>query len=408
MNQVFRLLNSQKANESLIDKVPTPFCWPISVFLETTNNCNLFCPLCPTGSGKMSRKKGILSLKTAEQVFEETSDYVEEIVLGFYGEPFLHPKIFSLVKKGKSYNHNIKLFTNLTLTPIEGWRAFIKTGIDRIIVSLDAIDQRTYSSYRVGGNFENVLSNLRLILKIRTEENLATPIIEVQMLALKTNEHQWLQFISLCEEIGVDIVKLKYTNLGNEPTKSLAEQFLPNNTDLHYYDETDKTNILPIFQTKSQDSTCKELYLGPAIIAWNGDYVLCCRDHNRDIHLGSIKDRTIWDFWNGKEMSEIRENMKKPNSRYEMCHKCPALFLQNYSIKRLILNEQIGIEKPYRCETFYPTSLSPNSFRHKDDYWNYRNVEEIEPLSLKKLDVKKREFEIGNIVDYGSYRTFTV
>lgn len=408
MNQVFRILNSHKAINGYKLKVLTPDCFPISIFLETTNHCNLSCPLCPTGSRKMKRKKGFLSLRTAEKVFEETAGFVEEIVLSFYGEPFLHSEIISLIKLGKSYKHKIKLFTNLNLSPKEGWEAFIQSGIDHVVVSLDGVDHDTYSSYRVGGNFSNVITNLKSLLEAKANQDINMPLIEVQMLALKQNERQYLQFIHLCKEFGVDLVKLKFTNLGDKPTFNLANQFLPLDNNYHYYDELNKVKIHPDLIKKSRDSTCKELYLGPVIISWNGDYILCCRDHSKRVELGSINEKNIWDFWNGKEMSLARENLKKQESRFKMCSTCPALFLSDFSIKKTFFNQQLSSQGLYLCEPFYKNSVSSKSYQEGQNYVRVCNNFDIGSLNLMPMGINKRKFQKGDIIDYGSYRTFKV
>jgi radical SAM protein with 4Fe4S-binding SPASM domain len=406
MDQVFQTLNSHKAITGLKEKVMTPDCFPVSIFLETTNHCNLSCPLCPTGSGKMTREKGILKLKTAEKVFEETTGFIDEIVLSFYGEPFLHPKIIALIKSGKSYKHKIKLFTNLNLSPKEGWETFIQTGIDHIVVSLDGIDSGTYSSYRIGGNFANVIANLKSILSSKSNQHVKVPLIEIQMLALKQNERQYKQFLQLCEEYGVDVVKLKFANLGEKPTIEIANQFLPVNKDYHYYNKQIKIKIRQDLIKKSHNFTCKELYLGPAIISWNGDFILCCRDHNNKVKLGSINKKTIWDFWNGEEMSLIRENQKKSESRFKMCSTCPALFLNDFSIKKTFINQQFNPQALNLWKPVSKNAISSNPYQEGGDYVHICYNYDIGPLNLEPMGTNIRKFQKGDIIDYGSYRTF--
>lgn len=408
MNQVFRILNSQKAIESYKERVITPNCFPITIFLEPTNHCNLSCPLCPTGSMKMNRKKGFLTIETAKKVFEETAGYVEEIILSFYGEPFLHPQIVPLIKLGKYYNHKIKLFTNLNITPKEGWDGFVQSGVDHIVVSLDATDNKTYSQYRVGGSFDTVISNLKLLQKERIKQNSKTPLLEVQMLALKQNEYQWNQYIQLCKELDIDIIKLKYTNLGENPSIDLAEKFLPLNRKHHYYDEHNKLNLRKYYFNKSKHCTCKELYIGPAIISWNGDFILCCRDHSKSVNLGSVKVKKIWDLWNGDEMSLIRFNVNKPELRFKMCSACPALFLNDFSISKIFVNKQLKSKYIYLCEPYYKKSISSRPYQKKDNSIDVCNDLVVEQLSLRTMVTNKRVFQKDKIIDYGSYRTFKV
>ena len=47
--------------------------------------------------------------------------------------------------------------------------SFVENKVDTLIVSLDGSDQKTYSSYRIGGNFDTVISNIRKLIKIKND-----------------------------------------------------------------------------------------------------------------------------------------------------------------------------------------------------------------------------------------------
>ena len=65
--------------------------------IEPTNECNLRCPLCPTGAGKLKRAKGQMSFELYRRILAELDGSLERLMLYNYGEPFLHPRILDMM-----------------------------------------------------------------------------------------------------------------------------------------------------------------------------------------------------------------------------------------------------------------------------------------------------------------------
>jgi MoaA/NifB/PqqE/SkfB family radical SAM enzyme len=64
---------------------------PRILMIEPTNECNLRCPLCPTGAGTLRRPKGFMALELYRSILAELDGALERLMLYNYGEPFLHP-----------------------------------------------------------------------------------------------------------------------------------------------------------------------------------------------------------------------------------------------------------------------------------------------------------------------------
>ena len=92
-----RFINSTLNFISKSVKCPYVFGLPESIFIEPTNTCNLKCPLCPTGSGKMKRRKGFLSFENFKKIIDEIGDYIYYLTLTNYGEPFLNKNILKII-----------------------------------------------------------------------------------------------------------------------------------------------------------------------------------------------------------------------------------------------------------------------------------------------------------------------
>jgi MoaA/NifB/PqqE/SkfB family radical SAM enzyme len=132
---------------------------PVSINTELTNSCNLKCPNCYSGSGLMARKRGYMDIDLFKKVMKELSPYLYFINLYFQGEPMLHPLFFSFVNN--CLNTQSIVSTNGHYLSEENSEKLVRSGLYKLVVSLDGIDQKTYSTYRVNGNVNSVIDGIK-------------------------------------------------------------------------------------------------------------------------------------------------------------------------------------------------------------------------------------------------------
>ncbi|WP_054749873.1 radical SAM protein [Ruminiclostridium josui] len=125
-------------------KVPSP----TFISIDPTNICNLECPLCFYGQKKANYKKGVMSFSTFKTVVDKIPT-LESIALFSFGESFLNPEIFEMIKYSSqkgimtsihsnfSFNKNNEFFTNI-----------VQSGLCSLVLSIDGASQDSYSAYR--------------------------------------------------------------------------------------------------------------------------------------------------------------------------------------------------------------------------------------------------------------------
>ncbi len=164
-----------------------PYEWEI----DTTNICQLKCPLCHTGLGNIHRDKGTMHFDTYTKVIDEIRDYCIWLSLYSWGEPFLNKEIDKFV----AYAHQAKIATiissnlNKPLTP-QMAESLIRAGLDVLIVSIDGTTQEVYEQYRVTGRLDRVIDNLKLLAQKKRELGSKTPYIEWQFIVMRQIDHQ--------------------------------------------------------------------------------------------------------------------------------------------------------------------------------------------------------------------------
>ena len=88
---------------------------PSYIWIEPTNNCNLKCIMCPTGTGMVDVDKGFMDFALYKRIIDEISEYASAITLAISGESLLHPDFFKMIEYASSNGTKVLLNTNATL-----------------------------------------------------------------------------------------------------------------------------------------------------------------------------------------------------------------------------------------------------------------------------------------------------
>ena len=126
----------------------------MSLSVEPTTSCNLRCPECPSGLRSLTRPPGMLEVDTLKRALDEIGHHVVYLNLYFQGEPYLHPDMNELVRIGVAHGLYTSTSTNAHFLRPERCAQIVQSGLSRLIISIDGMTQRTYGSYRIGGQLE--------------------------------------------------------------------------------------------------------------------------------------------------------------------------------------------------------------------------------------------------------------
>jgi radical SAM protein with 4Fe4S-binding SPASM domain len=285
---------------------------PVSVGVELTNNCNLNCPQCSSGSGLMTRKRGFMDIDLFKKVMKELKPYLYNINLYFQGEPMLHPLFFSFADHCGNINSVIS--TNGHYLTGENCEKLVRSGMNKLIVSLDGFDQETYSKYRIHGNFEKVIEGLNNI-KLAKERYRSSLKIEIQFLVNSFNEHQIPQIREFAKSIHA-YLKLKSMQIVN---KEEIGTWLPSEGRFRRYDMKEGEYVLK----SSLPDRCARLWFNP-VITWDGKVVPCCFDKDAEYVLGDLKIDSFREIWNGPKYRMFRKSILTGRNMIEMCRNCTS------------------------------------------------------------------------------------
>jgi MoaA/NifB/PqqE/SkfB family radical SAM enzyme len=96
-----RVSNLTRLYLSYPTKNPNVKGYPAILMIEPTNFCNLKCPLCPTGNDSLTAPKGYMDFEDYKKIIDEMGDYLLNVTLWNFGEPFLHKQISDMIDYAK-------------------------------------------------------------------------------------------------------------------------------------------------------------------------------------------------------------------------------------------------------------------------------------------------------------------
>jgi radical SAM protein with 4Fe4S-binding SPASM domain len=306
------------------------FGYPYWLVIDPCNYCTLHCPFCPTGQGRQVRTKGKLSFTDFKDIIDKLGPYLIHIDLVNWGEPLLNEQIFDMAKYAKQYHSDIKIDTNLNHLDEDGAKRLVLSGLDKIVVSIDGLTEETYSKYRVGGNFQLAMNNLKLIIKKRKELKMTKPYITWQFLVFRHNEHEIKQVIRMGKKLGVNHVGISNAFIGDR-------EWIPLNPNYSNYNikEISSNELTSEHFKLIQESFCSWPWEAIAINP-NGSVSSCCSVEEEKDDFGNIFDQPFEELWNDEKYQMAREYIRNRNqnitSDKNICAGCRHSGLINIDI----------------------------------------------------------------------------
>lgn len=287
---------------------------PVSASVEPSGICNLRCVQCPSGLGNLTRDRGVMSLTLYRRVIKELAPTVMWLNLFEQGEPYLNTNIFTMIRMAHRLRISTSVSTNGHFLDDTAARSTVSCGLQRLIVSVDGVDQATYSAYRAGGDLNRVLEGVRRVVDYKRAMRSSYPLVILQFLVMRHNEHQIADIQALGRLLGVDKVELKSTQVYDFEHH---QEMIPLTRRYARYRYVDGQ-----WKIKSMlANRCYRMWTG-MVITWDGLVVPCCFDKDAHYVMGDITKERLSDIWNGESYRRFREQISKGRASVPMCRNC--------------------------------------------------------------------------------------
>jgi len=309
MMKLMRIINKKYIDFCVAKGIIPRLGYPYKALIEPANFCNFKCPLCPTGSGKLTFKKEMMSFELFKQIINPLKYYLLEVYLYGFGEPLLHPDIFKMARYLKKNKIQAIISTNASnVESYDDAKKIIESGFTKIIVAMDGFSQETYDQYRINGSFEQTKKAL-IWLKLANKDLNKKAKLILQFIVMKHNEHE----IEIIKEFAEnENIKLRLKPVG--VSKEYQEQYLPINSDINRYS-----------QNKKRPKSCPFMWQYVTINS-DGTMDTCCKDPYREMLIGNIKTDPIIKLWKSQLFNNYRNRYLKGKDLPKKCLDCVFSF----------------------------------------------------------------------------------
>jgi len=290
--------------------------YPLFISVEVTDFCNLHCPECPVGNGSIIKNdKSSFNFSLFSKLIDELKPKLQHVILYFQGEPFLNNQLIEFIQ----YTHDAGIYTSTStngqfLNRINA-QEIVLSGLDKMIISIDGSTQQVYETYRVGGSLQKALDGIKLLVEWKKTLKSVTPLIEIQFLVLKTNEHQMKEMKQLTKLLEADRLTFKSAQLydfenGNKLLTSIDRY-------ARYKSTTDGKFVIK----RDPSNNCWRVWSG-GVINVHGEVLPCCFDKSSEHSFGNICKNSFLNCWQSNKASEFRGRIIKNRKQIDMCRNC--------------------------------------------------------------------------------------
>jgi len=281
--------------------------FPQQLVIETTAACNQKCIFC--GRTYMDRPKKTMSRAVFQKIVEEVAaeNPYTEVWPTFMGEAMLlGDRLFDMIEYAREVGcKKITLNTNGTRLNEKTIPRIVSCGIDRLIVSCDALTPATHAIVRPGlktaGGLDTIFRGVNMLLEHMERTGSDTPLLEMQYSIFDENEHEVEEFTKYWIERGTVVkTRPKLYWSGTVPGGKARVR-------------TDNEQRVPCLWVMD---TCG--------IHWNGNVVMCAPDCEGKYVAGNVEMQTVKEIWNGP-LKWIRElhTRRRFSELPEICRNCP-------------------------------------------------------------------------------------
>jgi len=276
--------------------------FPTFTQFETSTYCNAKCLMCPH---KDMKRKGTASYSVINKIIRESAPKSASICPFLYQEPFLEPRLTSILANIKQNNSQCQtvLYSNMSIAPTETMQAIVDYDLlDELHISFYGPTEELYRKWQPPLDRTKTVENIKSFFNYRQQKGKTKPIMILHVLNVPEilkqaeNYHDIISYVDQTAIVQFDTFHGAIPDYAGDQSKTLGE---------------------PALRTP-----CQRLWTG-LNVHFDGSVVPCCLDFNDEYVVGNVKEQTLEQIWNGEKFRKIRELHKnKQWGTILMCKNC--------------------------------------------------------------------------------------
>lgn len=282
--------------------------FPPMVMLETTTRCNLACNHCP--NSVLSKDKewvGDMDINLYRKLIDEIAQEKPTTVVRPFdsGEPLLRKDMEEMIEYAKNKGiQYVSINTNGVLLNETRSKKLLKSGLDHIEISVDAISSETFKKIKNVDLYKRVKENILRLIQLR---NKIRPefIISVSFVKQRDNAQESENFYQYWKNKVNRVYIRNYHRHAN----------LVEDLGLEESKKTAKHKI-------RRRHPCPYLW-NRIIVQHDGRVRFCENDWKAEHALGNAWTQSLKEIWNSDAYRKLRESHLRGTFDHPFCRDCP-------------------------------------------------------------------------------------
>jgi MoaA/NifB/PqqE/SkfB family radical SAM enzyme len=191
--------------------------YPLEVFLEVSNVCNLKCAMCRDFSQLnpnrfqtlRNEERGFLSKASFAGAMDQVLRHALVVHCFGFGEPTVHPEFRGLLEYLSRYEVLVDFFTNGMNLDAELCEFLVRRRVGGVTVSFSGATKADYENVYLGGDFERVLGGIARLAETKRRLGAETPRILINSLSFQHHIDRLPEFMELMARHGANHVFVK-------------------------------------------------------------------------------------------------------------------------------------------------------------------------------------------------------
>jgi radical SAM protein with 4Fe4S-binding SPASM domain len=252
-----------------------------------------------------------MSFITFKKVIDKMPQ-LNRILLFNWGEPFLNPDLFEMIRYAKKHSIYVQIDSNFSLKKqLDFFASIIESGLDLLTIALDGASQFTYSKYRKGGNFNTVINNIKTLMNLKKKLKSKNPEIIWKFIVNRFNEREIFKALKKSLYLGVKF-RLQPIGLGDDlPDIEFGQNI---NKRMKNWLPKNKKYIQPHYRNTNKkpfnNIPCPHLFFG-TIINPDGKVFPCCYATDKQNVFGDLMTDSFASIWNNDKYGFSRSLFMK-------------------------------------------------------------------------------------------------
>jgi len=303
--------------------------FPPMITFQASAYCNSNCRLCPVGLEIRGPEKGFLKFDVFSKVIDEAKKCLITVFFGDWGEPFLNPDIFNMIKYAEAKRIIARASTNLhRFRNEDDLKELLDCGLSFLTISLHGVSQETYDAYQPNKSFQVTVEKIKTLVNIKKELKRKKPIIDLAFAITRKNQHEiekmqcFARELKLNSNIYTASLNLRFHLKDPNAMTSMVREWAQNDKiNSRSNDERNKQKINELYEAIRKDNqinldalerlrlTTRHFCVDPwegLTVNWNGTVSLCCTDYSKYV-MGNVCKESIAKIWNNEKYRHVRE-----------------------------------------------------------------------------------------------------